>query len=280
MEQGILRENMNDITHDKKGRRRNQKTVKIFYSYSHKDEKLRDVLATHLSLLKRQGLISDWHDRQIKPGDEWMKAIDENLQNADIILLLVSIDFIASDYCYDKEMKLAIKRHEQGHALVIPIILKPVKWHDAPFGRLQALPKDGKPITTWRNRDLAWVNVVDGISKMVADFSANKKPPQTRKRKADSRKQKSNFGLLLQYYRRDKNVSQLGLERLLWKNDYLITNGLISRYENGDRNPPPDFIQAVANVLDLSDEQLTALIEAHFADNQIRFWTYYNNASS
>jgi hypothetical protein len=144
-----------------------QKQVTLFYSYSHKDERFRDALANHLSLLKRQGLIKEWYDRQIGAGDEWREAIDEHLEAADIILLLVSSDFIGSDYCFDKEMGRALERHDEGQALVIPIIVRPVNWTGAPFGRLQALPKNGKPVTVWENRDLAWVNVAEGISKMV-----------------------------------------------------------------------------------------------------------------
>src|SRR5215472_10295216 len=95
----------------------------VFYSYSHRDERLRDVLATHLSLLRRQGVISEWHDRRIAPGDTWQQSIDENIDRADIILLLVSADFIASDYCWSQEVVRAIERHASGAARVIPIIV-------------------------------------------------------------------------------------------------------------------------------------------------------------
>lgn len=98
--------------------------VKVFFSYSHKDEALRDELATHLSMMKRQGVIEAWHDREISAGREWANEIDDNLDIADIILLLVSANFLASDYCYDKEMTRAMERHETREARVIPIILK------------------------------------------------------------------------------------------------------------------------------------------------------------
>jgi hypothetical protein len=139
----------------------------VFYSYSHRDERLRDVLATHLSLLRRQGVIREWHDRRITPGDTWQQSIDENIDSADIILLLVSADFIASDYCWGQEVVRAIERHTSGDARVIPIIVRPVDWGGAVFGKLQALPENGKPITLWPNRDLAWVNVVKGIRMAV-----------------------------------------------------------------------------------------------------------------
>jgi internalin A len=138
------------------------------YSYSHKDETLRNELETHLKLLQRQGLIETWNDRQIEAGDEWRQKIDENLERADIILLLISADFIASDYCYDKEMGRALERHDQKEARVIPVILRDCSWTSAPFGKLQALPKDGKAVTLWDNKDSAWRNVSEGIEK-VAD---------------------------------------------------------------------------------------------------------------
>src|SRR6266702_8721801 len=114
--------------------------VEIFYSYSHKDQPLRDQLETQLSLLQRQGLISSWHDRKIGAGEQWAGQIDQHLQTADIILLLISPDFMASDYCYDTEMGQALQRQTAGQARVIPIILRPTDWQSAPFGNLQALP--------------------------------------------------------------------------------------------------------------------------------------------
>ena len=141
--------------------------VEVFYSYSHKDERLRDKLQTHLSLLKRQGFIAEWHDRRIAASDEWAGQIDEHLSTAKIILLLISPDFLASDYCYDLEMTRALERHDAGEARVIPIILRSVDWREAPFAKLQALPKDGKPVTEWPNRDAAFTNVAAGIRAVV-----------------------------------------------------------------------------------------------------------------
>jgi hypothetical protein len=107
--------------------------VEVFISYSHKDDPLREKLDTHLSLLRRQGVIAAWHDRRIAAGQEWARAIDEHLERAAVILLLVSADFLASDYCYDREMRRALERHDAGEARVIPVILRPVNWHEAPF---------------------------------------------------------------------------------------------------------------------------------------------------
>jgi internalin A len=144
--------------------------VRLFYSYSHKDERLRNQLDTHLKLLQRQGLIEPWHDRKIEAGDEWKQKIDEHLERAAIVLLLVSADFISSDYCYEKEMRRAIERHEQGEARVIPIVVRDVNWRIAPFAKLQALPKDGKAVTLWENRDSAWRNVSEGIERIVEEM--------------------------------------------------------------------------------------------------------------
>ena len=115
--------------------------ISLFYSYSHKDAALRKRLEAHLTLLKDEGIIRDWDDRRIAAGTEWDGVISENLDQAGIILLLVSADFLASRYCRDVEIARAMERHEAGTARVIPVILRPVYWHTAPFGKLQALPK-------------------------------------------------------------------------------------------------------------------------------------------
>jgi internalin A len=151
-----------------------RRAVRLFYSYAHKDEELRDELETHLKLFQRQGLIEPWHDRGIGAGTEWAGEIDDNLDRADVVLLLVSADFIASDYCYDKEMTRALERHEQGAARVIPIVIRDCNWQSAPFGKLQALPTDSRPVTTWGSekyaRDTAWKNVADGIEAVIKEL--------------------------------------------------------------------------------------------------------------
>ncbi len=145
-------------------------SIEIFLSYSHRDESLRRVLEDHLALLRRQRVLSIWHDRRIGAGTEWAGQIDAHLDAAGVILLLVSAAFLASNYCYDKEMTRALQRHEDGEARVIPIILRPVDWSSAPFGKLQALPRDGRPITTWSNRDEAWRDVAGGIREAVGSL--------------------------------------------------------------------------------------------------------------
>ena len=150
-------------------------SVEVFFSYSEQDEQLRDELETHLSILKRQGAIATWHRRQISAGTEWQGEIDAHLDSAQMILLLVSPDFLASDYIWDVELRRAMERHATGLARVIPVLLRPVdNWQKAPFGELQPLPTNGMPVTTWENRDRAFENIAAGIRKILESFSSEK----------------------------------------------------------------------------------------------------------
>lgn len=144
----------------------------IFFAYAHEDEDLRDELEKHLTDLKRQGVIATWHDRKIGAGKEWESEIDPHLNTAPVILLLISPDFIASDYCMNVEVKRAMERHEDGEARVIPVILRPVDWKSAPFGKLKALPTDGNPVTSWPDRDEAFFDVAQGIRAAVMELRA------------------------------------------------------------------------------------------------------------
>ena len=148
-------------------------TVRVFYSYAHEDEQLRKELVKHLNLLQRQGVIQGWHDRQIDAGTDWAEQINENLDAADIILLLVSADFLASDYCWSIEMTRALERHKAKEVRVIPVILRPVDWEGAPFSKLQALPENAKPVTTWANQDEAFQSIAQGIGKVARNISAH-----------------------------------------------------------------------------------------------------------
>jgi hypothetical protein len=142
--------------------------AQVFFSYSHKDETLRDQLDVHLAMLKRQGIVATWHDRRIVAGEPLDSSIDENLDAADVILLLLSPDFLASDYCYDKEVARAMQRHRAGLARVIPVILRPCDWRNGtPFGDLVAAPKDGKPVTKWPDLDDAFMDITNAISAAI-----------------------------------------------------------------------------------------------------------------
>ncbi len=140
---------------------------RLFFSYSHRDEADRDELEIHLKPLQRQGIIESWHDRRICAGEEFDHAISSKLEEAEVILLLVSPYFLASDYCYDNELRWAMERHEAGTAKVIPVILNPCDWHSAPFGKLLAVPTDGRPISKFPNRHDGFLEVAKAIRKCI-----------------------------------------------------------------------------------------------------------------
>jgi hypothetical protein len=139
----------------------------VFFSYSHKDEALRDQLEIHLAMLKRQGVLSTWHDRRLVAGDVVDDGIAMELDKADIVLLLVSPDFLASEYCYGVEVARALERHAAGEARVIPVILRPCDWHGAPFGKLLAAPTDGRAVTKWPDHDDAFLDITKAIRNAV-----------------------------------------------------------------------------------------------------------------
>jgi TIR domain len=150
----------------------------IFFSYSHKDEALRNELEAHLALLKHEGLVDSWHDRRIVAGDELDEAIFSQLETANIILLLVSSDFMSSNYCYSREMARAMERHNAQEAKVIPVILRHCDWTNAPFGKLMAVPRDAKPVTSWPDRDEAFTDVAKQIRQAVVGIRTTNAPSQ------------------------------------------------------------------------------------------------------
>ena len=149
--------------------------VKLFTSYAHKDESLREELDVHLAMIRRQKAVEIWNDRGIDPGEEWDESIKQELESADIILLLFSPYFLASRYIYEKEMATAIKRHEDKSAIVIPIILKKCDWKATEFKKLQALPLNSKPINTWDDQDEAFYDVASGIKRVIKKVQQRKK---------------------------------------------------------------------------------------------------------
>jgi uncharacterized protein YjbI with pentapeptide repeats len=181
-----------------------QKPLRVFCSYSRKDEEYANDLRDSLRGLERQGLIEWWHDREIVPGWEWNEAIDKHLRTADIVLFLVSRAFMASDYVYEQEISRAVERHERGEARVIPVIVRPADWEWSTLGKLQALPKDAKPITTWPDRDEAWLDVVKGVRRAVGDLSRERyeQPVREQNRK------------VVEIAWADKNLSDEEAERL------------------------------------------------------------------
>jgi hypothetical protein len=143
--------------------------IELFYSYSHKDASFCDLLETHLKALQRSGLIRTWYDRKIDAGAEWSEQIRQAMERAGIILLLISPDFIASDFCYEIELPYAIKRHELGEAVVIPILLRPAVYQDAPFAKLEMLPKGARPVIQWGRRDDAFNDIASSIRSIIIE---------------------------------------------------------------------------------------------------------------
>ena|SRR5690606_25612081 len=155
-------------------------SFKVFISYSHKDECYKDALLEHMSGLKRSGLISEWNDRKIIPGQDWETEISDNLSSSNLILFLVSSSFMNSDYCIGVEVDKALKMHREGSAQLIPIVIRSVDWSDSPLSKLQGLPKDAKAISSWGDQDEAWVNVINGLKSHIKDFKPKKLPDQIR----------------------------------------------------------------------------------------------------
>jgi tetratricopeptide (TPR) repeat protein len=142
----------------------------VFYSYDDKDRELRDELDKHLTTLKHQQLIKGWHDRDISAGTEWKSVADKNLNAAQIILLLISADFIASEYRYSFEMKRALERHNSGDTFVLPVLLRSCDINGPPFDQLDFLPGNMKAITSWHNSDEAFQDVAKGIRYVVEEL--------------------------------------------------------------------------------------------------------------
>ena len=143
------------------------KAVEVFYSYAQEDELLRNKLEKHLSSLRRQGLLTTWHHYRILPRAESAQETIRHLDSAAIILLLISADFLDSDYCYETEMQRAMERHAAKQVCVIPILLRPADIEGTPFAELQGLPTNGKAITTWPNEDEAFLEITRGVRKAI-----------------------------------------------------------------------------------------------------------------
>ena len=147
-----------------------QVPLQVFISYAHEDEVLCQEFVKHLTQLQRDGLIQVWLDRRITGGSEWAGQIDGHLNSADIVVLLVSPDFLASGYCYDVETKRALERHDAGEARVVPVILRPADWQTSRFAKLNILPEDAKPVVDWKTHDHGFVNVVDGLQRVAKEL--------------------------------------------------------------------------------------------------------------
>ncbi len=149
--------------------------ISVFISYSHQDEALRDELQLHLEVLRRDGIIDIWHDRSLLAGQEFGSMIDERLNDAQIIVLLISHHFLASQYCYEIELERALQRHQEGSAHVIPVILSECDWRSTPIKKLVVLPKDGKPLTKYPDKNEAFLEVVQDIRTVAQGMGGVKR---------------------------------------------------------------------------------------------------------
>lgn len=141
--------------------------MKAFISYSHVDEKYVNRLHTHLTQMKRDGIINAWYDREISAGDEINQEIKQNLLDSDIFLAITSPDFLASRYCYEEEMSKAIEMHKKGKIRIIPIIIEPCDWLNSPLKEFSATPRDGKPVSEWSNPNTAFLEIITALRKIV-----------------------------------------------------------------------------------------------------------------
>ncbi|NKL39163.1 toll/interleukin-1 receptor domain-containing protein [Rhizobium sophorae] len=212
----------------------------VFFSFSHADGALRDQLEKQLSMLRRQGVIETWHDRRVGAGDEFEREIDEHINTDDIILLLVSADFLASDYCYDIEMKRAMERHERKEAIVIPVILRACDWKHAPFGKLKGVPEDGRPVTQWTDIDAALLEVAQAVRGAAGRVVGRAPVPATQipaamqqpsPRPPTAAPRSSNLSLAKEFTQRDKDAFKLETF------EYIVRFFENSLVELSDRNP-------------------------------------------
>lgn len=152
---------------------KSQKALTVFFSYAPEDETLVKALEKHLALLKRQGRIIGWLSRDLGAGEETDKEIVSHLNQARVILLMISPDFLASEHSWETEVELALQKHEAGEARVIPILLRPTDdWKSAPFGKLQALPRNEKPVISWSIPDEAFAEIARGIREAIEKLTS------------------------------------------------------------------------------------------------------------
>jgi hypothetical protein len=154
--------------------------VRVFCSYSHKDESWKDRLETHLAPLKNSDLIDLWHDRKIRAGCNWQSEIDRNINAADIIVLLISSDFLSSDYCYGIEMMIALKKHSKNEVVVIPVILRSCDWKNTPIRSLLVLPQDGNPVNRHADKDQALCEIANEIRQHVEQIQTTRSYPKNK----------------------------------------------------------------------------------------------------
>jgi hypothetical protein len=141
--------------------------IDAFISYSPKDMPFCDDLLLHLSMMRRQRLINEWHERLLLAGSVTDEEVRKWLARSEVFIALLSADFIESDRCFVHELQAAMVRHRTQTGCLIPIIVRPCDWAHPPFSDLSVLPRNGIPISGWNNRDQAWLDVVRDIRRVI-----------------------------------------------------------------------------------------------------------------
>jgi hypothetical protein len=168
--------------------------MKAFISYAHHDRAMLERLHTHLAMLRREGALSAWYDREILPGGLIDRDIALQLGDSDLFLALVSPDFLNSQYCYQAELQAAIKRHETGEIVIVPIILEPCEWDASPLAAFKAVPRDGLPISEWPNPNAALLDVVKELRRLIGSAEVSSKDERRRNSPAVLREQTRTSG--------------------------------------------------------------------------------------
>lgn len=143
------------------------KIAKAFVAYSHLDARFRHELEDQLKLLSRKGKLEWWSEQQLIPGEEKYATLNDKLMEADLILLLISIHFLADDFCWSQQLKKAIERHDNGEAIVVPVFVRPCAWEGTPIQKLQGVPTNGKAISSWPDKHEGWTEVAREIDRAL-----------------------------------------------------------------------------------------------------------------
>ncbi|PSN16991.1 hypothetical protein C7293_00230 [filamentous cyanobacterium CCT1] len=236
----------------------------VFISYSRRDEELKDELVNyHLKQLQREGKIRTWQDQDIEAGTEWAKEIQANLEKADIVLLLITPHFLASDYCYETEIQRAVQRHHEGTARVIPIILEPCGWKYSNFKQLQVLPKDGRPVTSWTDQDEAFFDVEEGIRQVVDalnDERKKQKNVERQQRNAGSLRPLKPLNIFISYSRHDEGLKD---ELVNYHLKLLQREGKVNTWQDRDIEAGAEWATEIKVNLEKADIVLL-LVTRHF----------------
>ncbi|HEY8688924.1 MAG TPA: toll/interleukin-1 receptor domain-containing protein [Chitinophagaceae bacterium] len=148
--------------------------MNAFISYSHLDNQMLDRLHKHLAQLQRDGIITAWTDQEILAGGKLNQNISSSLSNSKLFIALLSPDYLASNYCYEKEFEKALEMEKQRKLIIVPVILEPCDWLNTPFKEFKALPKDGKAVSTWENKNTAFLDIIQNLRRLIESEGESK----------------------------------------------------------------------------------------------------------